>query len=63
MLLASQLHSGRTLVTRTLFLSSCSFHSALKRQLKADKKAQEKEAKLLSADGGEGNKVGLQWLI
>lgn len=40
--------TGRAL-TRTLFLTSCSFHSALKRQLKADKKTKEKEAKLLSA--------------
>lgn len=39
--------AGGSSVTRT-FLSSCSFHSALKKQLKADKKAKEKEAKQVS---------------
>ena len=46
-MLASRLCGGRRL-TRAI-LTSCSFHSALKRQLKADKKAKDKEAKLAAA--------------
>ena len=50
MMLASRLFNatGRSL-TRSLFSSSCSFHSAMKRQSKAEKKAKEKDAKSAEA--------------
>lgn len=45
MMLATSLSAGRS-VARHIYLPCSSFHSALKRQLKADKKTKEKEAKL-----------------
>ena len=55
-MLATSVFGGRRL-SRAI-LTSCSFHSALKRQLKADQKAKEKEAKLAAAAAtAETNKV------
>ncbi len=60
-MLATSVCGGRRL-TRTI-LTTCSFHSALKRQLKADKKAKEKEAKLsavaAASETGKVNQIGL----
>ena len=47
-MLANSLHAGRKTISRTFFLCSYSFHSAMKRQMKADKKAKEKEARMVS---------------
>lgn len=44
MMLATSLFAGRSL-TRSVFLPCSSFHSALKKQLKAEMKAKDKEAK------------------
>lgn len=43
-MLASSLFAARSL-TRSVFLPCSSFHSALKKQMKAEKKAKEKETK------------------
>lgn len=48
MMLAST-HLASRRLTRSLLLTSCSFHSALKRQRKADKKAKERETKVVAA--------------
>lgn len=52
MLATGSLFAGRS-ITRSVFLPCSSFHSALKRQLKADKKAKEREAKLATQAAAE----------
>ena len=61
MLVSSQLASRR--LTRSLLLTSSSFHSALKRQLKADKKAKEKETKVVTEVGMLSRRRGCGLLL
>jgi hypothetical protein len=57
--------AGRS-ITRSVFLSCSSFHSAMKKQAKADKKAKEREAKVaaeLEVRVHAGCGFNLNWVL